>query len=198
MAIAVKYPVFRPLPQATAAVAVTPMGPKNGYHTLVYLYGDVVEELLFNARERDAYGVLTGKYALIRRSADEGLQRAQDFIEITAFKDVFPTDEALDYAHYLRRQRNYRNDSANIPLGLAVMRRHFTAPSLEDLMVMRSYFDMPNQIALFIDGSGRRGIVYMLDDVDESFAEIGYSVIHLSEAPCPLVEKKQDPALSIV
>ena len=177
------YPNIRPLPQPTSQIAITHYGPNRRYHTMVYLYADVIDELQFNARTRCAIGTLQGSYAIIKRDSPSALTDAQDFIEIKAFKDIYPTADAMEYASYLRRQRDFKPGDPTAALGLVFMQTTPAAPSLEDLMLMRSYFAVPIQISLYISADRSPARVYMLDDVAESFAEIGYNVIHLAENP---------------
>lgn len=178
----VNYPNIKSLPAATNEIQITPYGPKCRYHTLVYLYADVLEELQFSAHERDAIGILLGSYAIIKRPPDHPMQLTapQDFIEIKAFRDVYPTADAMDYANYLRKQRDFKPDEPSTTLGLVFMQQKPEPPNLEDLLLMRTYFSTPIQISLFVCGDHSPAHVYMLDDVSESFAEIGYQVIHLS------------------
>ena len=180
----VNYPNIKPLPQASDGIQITAYGPKCRYHTQVYIYADVLEELQFSAHERNAIGILLGSYALIKRPPNDPLRQtdAQDFIEIKAFRDVYPTADAMDYANYLRTQRNFKPVEPPISLGLVFMQQQPMPPTLEDLMLMRSYFAVPIQISLYICGDRSPAHVYMLDDVSESFAEIGYQVIHLANA----------------
>ena len=176
------YPQFKTLPQSTDDIKISHYGPNCLYHTRVYLYADVLEELQFNAKERSAIGTLQGSYAIIRRDAGSPPSDAQDFIELKAFRDVYPTANALDYANYLRKLRDFKPDESATVLGPVFMQQQPAPPTLEDLLLMRSYFGSPIQIALYVCGDRTPAHVYILDDVNESFAEIGYFVFHLPDS----------------
>ena len=185
MADNVFSPKFKLPPQSTAEISVKKYGPDKQFTTRVYLYGDVLEELQYCAKEKNAYGMLTGGYSIIpieKRTNVPG--EPLDFIEVTAFKDICPGNNALDYAGYLRKQRDFRPPvDGTLILGVAILQNVYAEPTLEDLLLMRSYFADQIQIALYITADRKRPRVYALGDTYESFAEIGYSVVQLAEEP---------------
>ena len=192
MAVVVSLPKLKMPPTSSDEIEVRHFGPGNSFASLVFLYADMLEELQFNANEANSYGMLLGSYSVIPpevRKNEPG--EALDFIEVTAFKDVFPSANALDYAGYLRKQRDFRapTDGTTI-LGLVVLQKTFKTPSLEELMVMRSYFADQIQIALYITGECDQPRVYVIGDKLESFAEIGYSLVKLASDALPFKTKE--------
>lgn len=178
---------YRQPPVSGNGICVTPIGmPSRPVH--VYLYGDLLEELHYNATLRAARGLLMGNVytAPAENTAAEPSEKKTDdkktdYIVVSSFRDTYPVDQALDYAGYLRRLKNYTNNGSAQPiLGTVFMSPEPIALSLEDLMLQRSYFASPHQIALYIEGSNACPRVFMLDD-DSKFIETGYFIIHTSD-----------------
>ena len=192
MPVVLSLPKFKMPPASSDDIEVIHFGPDSHFTSLVFLYADVLEELQFNAKDQNSYGMLLGTYSIIPievRKNEPG--EALDFIEITAFKDIWPSENALDYAGYLRKQRDFRppSDGTTI-LGLVVLQKTFKEPSLEELMVMRSYFADQIQIALYITGECDQPRVYVIGDTLESFAEIGFSLVKLASEALPFKVKE--------
>ena len=187
MAVVLSLPKFKAPPASSDDIEVVHFGPESHFTSLVFLYADMLEELQFNAKEQNSYGMLVGSYSVIpieMRKNEPG--EPLDYIEVTAFKDVWPSANALDYAGYLRKQRDFRppTDGTTI-LGLVVLQKEFREPSLEELMVMRSYFADQIQIALYITGERDQPRVFVIGDTLESFAETGFSLVKLASDALP-------------
>ena len=184
-------PKFKLPPQPSDEISVIKYGPDKQFTTQVYLYGDMLEELQYFAKEKNAYGMLTGGYAIIpieKRNNNPG--EPLDFIEVSAFKDIYPGNNALDYAGYLRKQRDFRTPvNGTTILGVAILQNTYAEPTLEDLILMRSYFADQIQIALYITENRDQPRVYVLGDSFESFAEIGYWLVKLADEKLPFNPK---------
>ena len=115
--------------------------------------------------------------------AEKKLPTCNGYVEITAFRDVFSTSDALDYAGYLRRIRNFRtSDTDEVVLGAVAMGQGVSELSLEDLMLQRSYFARPYQVALFVDSDQEAPCLYWLDE-DGNFVRTGYFVVTARDNP---------------
>ena len=96
-------------------ICVADYGPANPIGPTAYFFADVLDELIFHAQKHEARGILLGGAFLLPETAEENIANAQktnsfpigltapDYLEITAFRDIYPTDNAMDYAGYLRR-----------------------------------------------------------------------------------------------
>ena len=185
-------PQFKEPPRSVDGLSVKTFScPNSQFSTQVFLYADVLEEMIFGVRERDTYGMLVGTYSILpieKRGNKPG--DPLDFIEVTAFKDVYPCGGALEYAEYLRKRRNFRTpDGVNPVMGLLVAKKEGIRPTMEDLMLMRSYFADQMQIVLYVSDTGVIPKVYVLGDMYESFVEIGYSVVHEVGVALPFGEE---------
>ena len=170
---------YRQPPVSGNGLCVTPVGiPSRPVH--VYLYGDLLEELHYNATLRVARGLLMGAFytAPVDNAADAPSGKKTDYVLVSSFQDTYPVAHALDYAGYLRRLKNYTNNGSAQPiLGTVFMSPEPISLYLEDLMLQRSYFASSHQIALYVEGGSACPRVFMLDD-DAKFIETGYFIIH--------------------
>lgn len=182
------YPACPPLPSSNDKITVAQIGsPKSSI--LVYIFSDVLEELLFNAQKRSAHALLSGS-AYIRPDASPDPAQTpataeKSHILVSAFSDLYPTHDPLDYADYLRRTKNFRNaNTASLaPLGVAHLSPAPVPLMLEDLFLQRTYFANPGQITLFINAPHAAPDVYMLDVETSQFFKTGYFVISPKNAP---------------
>lgn len=167
---------YRQPPVSGNGLCVTPIGvPSRPVH--VYLYGDLLEELHYNATLRAARGLLMGNFYTAPAETTPS-EKKTDYIVVSSFQDTYPVAQALDYAGYLRRLKNYTNNGMEQSiLGTVFMSPEPITLYLEDLMLQRSYFALRHQMALYIEGSGVCPRVFMLDD-DAKFIETGYFIIH--------------------
>ena len=194
-------------------IEVLSFGPKRELSTSIYLYFDVLEELVFNAKERSARGMLLGKLyrypkvdktsaSVAKEAINLDLQWGGDlkakrgtqlipsrsmvcpnqYIEITAFKDIYPTEDALEYGTYLRRQRDFRNSDEILVVGSVCMTPRLHDLVLEDLLFQRTYFAQAYQVALFVSADGENARIFMLDEMTKSFVEVGYQLVCLKES----------------
>lgn len=109
-----------------------------------------------------------------------------DFVEITAFKDIYPVEDALDYGMYLRRQRNFRSpQEKQTVVGSVVVSIQPWKIAFEDLLLQRTYWSAEWQIALFVDTEDAPPRVFYLTHESAQLAETGYYVISLKDAPLP-------------
>ncbi len=105
-----------------------------------------------------------------------------DYVEMTAFRDVFSAKDALDYASYLRRMKYYRKcDGPEVVLGAVCMIPEERELMLEDMLLMRTYFGASFQFLMFVPGNGREARLWRLSADGEAFIEQGYKVLTLDE-----------------
>lgn len=191
--------IYKNKPVEGKALQILHVGPDCGMP--VFLYADVIEELLFYAKTKDAFGLLMGSGCLDKTkesaSGDAEPDKASagdspyadadvpDFIEITAFKDIYPVGDALDYADHLRKMRNFRDtESETLCLGAVCLTREKVDLSLECLFLLRSYFDLPTQILLFVSTDRAVPRAYQLNRQLE-LVEIGIDIVALKDSPLP-------------
>ena len=110
-----------------------------------------------------------------------------DYLEITAFRDIYPTDNAMDYAGYLRRIRDFKaSRDKQLVLGQVILSPEPKNPMLEDLMLQRTYFGYPWQMTVFISASHTRPKVFMLNEANEDWYETGFKLVYSEAAPMTL------------
>ena len=177
------------------AVQIVHSGPDFGMP--VFLFEDVLEELIFYAKKKNAFGLLTGNgYLEPEAGSDDKMDKVDetpsqdaeplerdepDYIEITAFKDVYPVENPLDYAGYLRKVRNFRENGTDLLcLGVVCLADTAAEITLESLLLQRSYFDMPYQIYLIVSAKDASLKAYRLDKKLE-FVETGIDVVSIRE-----------------
>ncbi len=103
---------------------------------------------------------------------------APEYVLVTAFKDIYPAQDALEYAAYLRRQRNFRDENEEqTVVGTVAVGKDRRKLMLEDLMLQRTYCADEWQIALFVDTLGDPPRAFFLTKEFAQFAETGYFVI---------------------
>jgi hypothetical protein len=186
-------------------IEVLTCGPKREGEASIYLFSDVLEELVFNAHQRSARGMLLGRiYAypkldkvsagvdkkdleskvwgesseVKKGNLEKGQKKPQMYMEIAAFKDIYPTEDALDYGMYLRRHRDFRTDDGEIlVLGSVCMTPKLHELTLEDLLFQRTYCAEAYQIALFVSADGRDARIFVLDEMLHAFVEVGYRLV---------------------
>lgn len=192
-------------------IEVLKFGPSREQFASVYLFDDVLEELVFNAHQRSARGMLLGKlyrYPKVdkacadvdrlkinldddsaknkingfetRKKISKASDKPEFYLEIQAFKDIYPTDDALDYGTFLRRARDFRaNDNEILVLGSVCMTPKQHELVLEDLLFQRTYCANEYQVALFVSADGQDARVFMLDNMVGAFVEVGYHIVCL-------------------
>ncbi|MBQ9394229.1 MAG: hypothetical protein IJU23_01775 [Proteobacteria bacterium] len=193
-------------------IRVIHLGPAGEGTT--YLYGDVLEELSYYAGQKDAYGLLVGHAykkvdkPLAENAADSktvdnkvlessffaeyppgmivpDVAEVPDFVEISAFKDIYPVDDALEYAARLRRMRDFRNGTEEFPAGLVRLSKAASELSFEDLMVQRTYFASPGQILLLVSGDRKPPRAFVMDKQHDHFVECGLEIVLPKDAEPP-------------
>lgn len=111
---------------------------------------------------------------------------APDYVLVTAFKDIYPAQDALEYAAYLRRQRNFRDENEEQTIvGTVAVGKDRRKLMLEDLMLQRTYCADEWQIALFVDTLGDPPRAFFLTKDFAQFAETGYFVISAKTDSAP-------------
>ncbi|MCL2326134.1 MAG: hypothetical protein FWC40_06545 [Proteobacteria bacterium] len=150
-------------------------GPETARELDVFVFSDVLDELVFSAVSRRAAGILTGQWYL----SDKPEDTPHDFIEVAAFRDIYPVDNSLDYATYLRRNRGLlRSQAQERVLGVVHMMPDETPVFLEDIFLQRTYFNLPFHIAMFVFGDGSPSRCFAMTDEGHMF-EIGFYVVSL-------------------
>mgnify|MGYP006943186280 CR=1 FL=1 len=105
-----------------------------------------------------------------------------EYVIITAFKDLYPIQDALDYAMYLRRQRNFRSESGDeTDVGMVMLSSEPWKIMLEDLMLQRSYCATEWQVALFVDATDAHARAFILTKGLSQLTETGYYLISAKE-----------------
>lgn len=105
-----------------------------------------------------------------------------EYVIITAFKDLYPIQDALDYAMYLRRQRNFRSESGDeTDVGMVMLSSEPWKIMLEDLMLQRSYCATEWQVALFVDATDAPARAFILTKGLSQLTETGYYLISAKE-----------------
>ena len=174
----------------TESLQILHVGPHS--ELPFYLFSDVLDELVFYANDKNAFGLLVGNAFLdnAKREVTSGVTEAldptktfdvdvPDFVEITAFKDIYPVKDALDYAGYLRKMRNFRdNETETLCLGAVCLTPKSTDLTLECLYLMRTYFDLPIQILLFVSADRKPPRAYQLNKKMD-MVEIGLEIVTL-------------------
>ena len=183
----------------------------------VYVFADVLEELVYFAGQKSARGILTGQAYRYPVPEDKALPKSgeldkalpdlsaaekkvdnrpagsgedldsgqPEYIEITAFKEVYPSDDAMDYAARLRHLRDFRSSDAYPVLGLVCLSAERRSLMQEDLLVQRTYLCGPKQILLLVSADRKPPRAYMLDDALECFVETGIEVVSAAGAELP-------------
>ena len=146
---------FKPVLSSHDAISVQHLGAQCG-EPVFYLYGDVLEELRFHASQRSGFGLLCGcgyLYPVDKQPANAQDNDAPDYVEISAFRDIYPVDDALDYAGYLRRIREFRNVQGDV-FGFVCLTPEPRTMTYEDLLLFRTYFDAPENLFVMVAGNG--------------------------------------------
>ncbi|MBO4351055.1 MAG: hypothetical protein J6A01_08950 [Proteobacteria bacterium] len=180
----------------TESLQILHIGPSS--EMPFYLFADVLDELVFYANDKNAFGLLVGNAFL---DADRKIEASgenlppektktfdtdvPDFVEITAFKDVYPVKDALDYAGYLRKMRNFRDtETDGLCLGAVCLMPQSADLTLECLYLMRTYFDLPNQILLFVSADRKPPRAYQLNKKLD-MVEVGLDIVTLKNETLP-------------
>ena len=178
-------------PQPSPGITVTHRGPDDAFAP-VFLYADVLEELAFHASRRRAFGLLSGcgyLYPLAPPTPDKDSATPADassdpdipdYVEVTAFRDIFPCEDALDYAGYLRRIHEFRDVRGDV-VGVVCLvpePRHFV---YEDLLMFRTYFADPWKIFLMVFGNGTAPAAFRMAGNEVVPVQVGYNLIGAEE-----------------
>ncbi len=170
-------------PATTDEILVTHLGPEQPRR--IYLFADVLEELIYHASQRKAHGMLTGHRYLPQDTPEPGSE-VFPYIEITAFKEIYPAEDAIEYAHHLRKMRDFRDaDDGEIILGTVSMAAEMPELMLEDLLVQRTYFADADQVLLFVSADKKPPKVFRLDPDTDMLTEAGLEIVGLKESPLP-------------
>lgn len=197
---------------ASSKLKVTHVGPEQAYR--LYLFSDVLEELTYYASQKNAWGLLSGQFYALpvdkTHSNDEKMDKPSpesssdaakvdnqpadlpippDYVEITAFRDIYPCCDALDYASYLRKMRNFRSAEDCPDVGPVCLMQQKREPMLEDLLLARSYFAAKNQAIFFISADNACPRAFVLDESLDHFEEVGIDIVSPADAGLPF-----DPA----
>lgn len=162
---------------------------KKASDAVVYLFGDVREELVFAASKLDenkmSFGLLCGglfedDVSDANNSSNVKSKQSVEYIEISAFRDIFPVSESLDYAVFLRRDKSLLNTTDyGCVTGMVCLTRNRHVLTLEDVFLMRTYFNLPWQVFLLISGDGEVAC-YRMDD-DGLLNQMGFYVVTLHQ-----------------
>ena len=170
-------------PVTTDKILVTHIGPEQPRR--IYLFADVLEELVYHASQRNAHGMLTGRRYLPQEEPEPGSE-VFPYIEITAFNEIYPAEDAIEYAHHLRKMRDFRDTNADeIILGTVSMAAEMPEVMLEDLLVQRTYFADADQILLFVSADKKPPKAFRLDPDTDILTENGLDIVGLKESPLP-------------
>lgn len=113
--------------------------------------------------------------------SEENLEGAE-YVIVTAFKDIYPIEDAFDYAVYLRRQRNFRSENEKeTVVGTVMLSGEPWKITLEDLMLQRTYCASEWQVALFVDASESPARAFLLTKELSQFTETGYYLVSAKE-----------------
>lgn len=164
-------------------------GPSNERRCDVFIFEDVFDELSFAAKSGRACGLLLGQINAYENPNDAtrfcptNAETVSDaFNEIVAFRDIYPVENTLDYAVTLRKRRTaFREDESGQVVGLVQLRPHKEELCFEDVMLQRSYFNHPYQVALFVYADGSQAEAYALTS-DSTVVEIGFYVVNIGES----------------
>lgn len=159
---------------------------KEAPETEIYLFGDMVEELTFSAHkmkdDQTSFGLLCG--GLFEDEASEAEKEdhhrrvGTEYIEISAFRDIFPVHESLDYAAFLRRDKSLLNTTDyGCVTGIVRLTARPRDLVLEDVFLMRTYFNLPWQVMVLIDGDGKV-VCYRMDE-DGMMVKAGFYIVSL-------------------
>lgn len=115
-------------------------------------------------------------------NSSDAPKSSTEYVIITAFKDLYPIQDALDYAMYLRRQRNFRSESGDeTDVGMVMLSSEPWKIMLEDLMLQRSYCATEWQVALFVDATDALARAFILTKGLSQLTETGYYLISAKE-----------------
>ena len=180
-------------------ICIADYGASNPIGPNAYFFADVLDELIFHAQKHEARGILLGSAFLLPETAAENMVNAQktnsfpiglmepDYIEVTAFRDIYPADNAMDYAGYLRRIRDFKaSRDKQLILGQVILSPEPKKPVLEDLMLQRTYFGYTWQMTVFISASQTRPRIFMLNESNEDWYETGFKLVYSESAPMTL------------
>lgn len=162
---------------------------KKASEAVVYLFGDVREELVFSASKlgenKMSFGLLCGglfEDDVLDENDSSNVKSKQsvEYIEISAFRDIFPVRESLDYAAFLRRDKSLLNTTDyGCVTGIVCLTQNRHVLTLEDVFLMRTYFNLPWQVFLLISGDGEVAC-YRMDD-DGLLNQMGFYVVTLPQ-----------------
>ncbi|MBQ8036293.1 MAG: hypothetical protein IJ268_04810 [Proteobacteria bacterium] len=184
---------------AENGIRITEYGKPNPIGPNAYFFADVLEELIFHAQKHEARGILLGNAFLLPETAAQNLLEAQktnsfplglnipNYLEVVAFRDIYPTANALDYASYLRRIRDFKTPRGqHLILGQVILSPEPRQPVLEDLMLQRTYFCEPWQMTVYISAAHTTPKVFMLNEAGESWYETGFKLVSSDVSPLEL------------
>ncbi len=160
---------------------------KEAPETAVYLFGDIVEELTFAAHkmkeDQASFGILCGglfedESPDTEKTEEKNRKAGEEYIEISAFRDIFPVRESLDYAAFLRRDKSLLNTTDyGCVTGIVRLTAKHQALMLEDVFLMRTYFNLPWQVMVLVSGEGKVSCYRM--DEDGMMVKTGFYIVSL-------------------
>ena len=160
--------------QSSEDICVTHHGdPSHGVD--VFLFQDVVDELLRTAQKANCYGLLCGNWCLCENLEDS----PREFIEITSYRDAYPMRTGFDYVALLRRNLNLTDiTDAGTVLGLVMLRPTLRETTLEEVFLMRTYFNQTFHVGFVISAEDASVKCYRLSE-NGQLVEIGYNIVSL-------------------
>ncbi len=160
-------------------IVVNLHGTGNNRRVEVYIFQDVVDELLFTAQKLESAGILCGSWCVCEqtRSDDE----PKEFVEITSYRDVYPIKNSLQYAAMLRRSLSVTDstDFGNV-LGVVLLSTSTRSVKLEDVLLMRTYFNLTYQVCFLVDAEKSSLRCYYLTESGQ-FEETGFYIVSLKQ-----------------
>ncbi|MFA5625735.1 MAG: hypothetical protein WC966_11890 [Bradymonadales bacterium] len=152
-------PIIRLAPKESERLSVRAWGDISDDVCHVYLYSDVLEELVFAAQRGIAQScLLTGLWYI-----DEA--QRHEFVEIDGFRELIPVEDSVEFSHYLRKNRALlRSDDQERVTGACHIRPHSKGLlSAADALCHRSFFNYSYQISFILDAQNDRCCTYLID-----------------------------------
>jgi len=145
----------------------------------IFIFQDVVDELLFAAQKMDSAGILCGSWCICEQPKHDDEPR--EYIEIASYRDVYPMKNGLQYAAMLRRSLGVTNSTEmGSVLGLALLSAATRPVSFEDVLLMRTYFNLTYQVCFMVDADKSALSCYYLTESGQ-FEETGFYIVSLKQ-----------------
>ena len=139
----------------------------------VYMFEDVLNELIFCAKQERSIALLTGEFF-----SDPSDYDPKFYIEISGYRNLFPCTSAMDYAMYLKNNMSILSEQRRRSriLGVCHLLPERCELTLEDVVLQRTFFPAPFTVAFRVASDETSPQCLEIDGEGDMY-EIGFTIL---------------------